>query len=118
MGPNQTVTVGPKQVDTATLPAVVQNVLDWVHAGYPQGVPQQDYFPLVALLARHLTDAQAAEVVEILRAGHDRSATTSQDDIRAAIEAVTNEPTGEADVHRVEARLRGAGWDLAPTEDR
>ena len=100
------------------LPTVVLKVLDWVHAGYPQGVPQQDYFPLLALLARHLTDAQATEVVETLRTGHDPGATTSQDDIRAAIEGVTNAPSGDADVHRVEARLREAGWDLAPTTGR
>lgn len=100
------------------LPTVVQKVLDWLHAGYPQGVPPQDYFPLLALLARHLTDAQAAEVVEALQRGRDPNATTSPDDVRAAIEAVTNAPTGDADVQRVEARLREAGWEPAPTIDR
>jgi hypothetical protein len=97
------------------LSTVVQKVLDWVHTGYPQGVPQQDYFPLLALLARHLTDAQVAEVVETLQTGRDRGAATRQDDVRAAIEAVTNAPTGDADVRRVEARLRDAGWELART---
>ncbi len=100
------------------LPAVVQKVLDWVHAGYPQGVPPQDYYPLLALLARRLTDAQAAEVVEALQTERDPSATTSRDDVRAAIEAVTNAPIEDADVRRVEARLRQAGWEPEPTSDR
>ena len=27
------------------LPAVLQKVLDWLHAGYPTGIPQTDYYP-------------------------------------------------------------------------
>ena len=80
-----------------------------------RGLPQQDYFPLLALLARRLTDAQAAEVVETLQKGHDRGS-TSRDDIRAAIEAVTSAPTGEADVHRAEARLRDRVGGLEPPQ--
>ncbi|WP_162562002.1 DUF3349 domain-containing protein, partial [Mycolicibacterium brumae] len=32
------------------------NVLDWLRAGYPNGVPPKDYFPLLALLTRTLTE--------------------------------------------------------------
>ena len=31
----------------------VGKVLDWLRAGYPDGVPPRDYFPLIALLRRH-----------------------------------------------------------------
>jgi len=32
------------------------NVLDWLHRGYPHGVPPKDYFPLLALLMRSLKE--------------------------------------------------------------
>ena len=28
---------------------VLDNVLGWLHEGYPEGIPQKDYFPLLAL---------------------------------------------------------------------
>ena len=30
------------------------SVLNWLHEGYPAGVPPKDYFPLLALLKRSL----------------------------------------------------------------
>ena len=35
---------------------IVENVLNWLQAGYPQGIPRTDYFPLLALLTRTLLD--------------------------------------------------------------
>ena len=35
---------------------VLENVLAWLHEGYPDGVPPKDYFPLLALLKRSLTE--------------------------------------------------------------
>ena len=31
------------------------SVLNWLHEGYPEGVPPTDYFPLLALLKRSLS---------------------------------------------------------------
>ena len=41
-----------------------QSVLNWLHKGYPDGVPPKDYYPLLALLSRSL------EEDEVVRAGH------------------------------------------------
>jgi hypothetical protein len=100
-----------------TLPAVLQKVLDWVHIGYPEGVPQQDYYPLLAFLARSLKAEEVAEVVDALEAESkvDRKATTA--DVRAAIEAVTASPALRNDVERVEKHLREAGWELEPAAE-
>ncbi len=45
----------------------VGKVLDWLRAGYPDGVPPRDYFPLIALLRRQqLTDDEVREVAAAL----------------------------------------------------
>ena len=41
-------------------------VLNWLEAGYPEGVPPQDRFPLIALLQRRLTDDQTRQIVHDL----------------------------------------------------
>ena len=38
--------------ETNTSPGVMDNILGWLHRGYPEGVPQKDYFALLALLKR------------------------------------------------------------------
>ncbi|MBI5735367.1 MAG: DUF3349 domain-containing protein, partial [Mycolicibacterium neoaurum] len=38
--------------------SVLENVLDWLHQGYPEGVPRTDYFALLALLKRSLTEEE------------------------------------------------------------
>ena len=34
----------------------LQLVLNWLHKGYPDGVPATDYYPLLALLSRTLSE--------------------------------------------------------------
>ena len=43
-----------------------ENVLRWLRAGYPDGVPPKDYYPVLALLKRSLTEDEVvdAEVVD------------------------------------------------------
>jgi hypothetical protein len=94
---------------------VLQKVLDWLHASYPNGVPQQDYFPLLAFLARSLKTDEVSEVVNDLESERDPDHETTSDDVRAAIEAVTNSPALENDVRRIERRLRDMGWELEGT---
>lgn len=100
------------------LPSVLQRVLDWLHAGYPQGIPQQDYYPLLAFLARSLKPEDVSEVVNSLEARYDSGHQTTTEDVRAAIEEVTNSPALGLDVHRVEEQLRALGWEPEPVRDR
>ncbi|MFE5283496.1 DUF3349 domain-containing protein [Nocardia sp. NPDC056611] len=102
---------------------VLQKVLDWLKAGYPQGIPQSDYVALLAVLHRRLTDYEVHLVVE--RLVRDRVATPDMDredieraDIEAAIARVAKEQPGEDDIARVASRLAAGGWPLAtPTSD-
>jgi len=94
------------------LPPVLANIVAWLRAGYPEGVPQHDYFPFFALLGSQLTNDEVSAIAEELALeGNPESAAA----IRHAISAVTdnNTPT-DADVARVRSRLAAGGWPLAP----
>ncbi|GAA3037168.1 DUF3349 domain-containing protein [Microbacterium dextranolyticum] len=86
-------------------------ILRWLRAGYPEGVPPTDYYPLLALLRRTLSSAEFEAVVEALETRDDAVVRVS--DIRAAIEHVTSEPPEEADIRLVASRLAAAGWPLS-----
>ena len=96
------------------LPSFLQSIVSFLRAGYPEGVPPQDYIPLLALLSRQLTTTEVAEVADELAAAGDP---TSASAIRAAIEAVTHESPLDADIARVSARLASGGWPLAPAKE-
>ncbi len=102
-------------------PNVAVRVLQWLEAGYPDGIPRQDRFPLVALLRRRLTDEQTREIVRDLTApgaletrGDDPITT---DEIEELIHRQLLESPSTADVSRVSARLAAAGWPLADSLD-
>lgn len=97
-----------------TFPA---SVLEWLRAGYPEGVPPKDRFPLVALLRKaELTDAQVHEVVLSLVSpiggALEDGAITNEEITDYVRELVDHEPTAE-DIARVSARLAAGGWPLA-----
>ncbi len=93
-------------------PALLESVLGWLRAGYPQGVPQQDYIPLLALLRRRLSDEETVSVArEIVSAGHPP---VGDADIGVLITKVTNEMPSENDINRVREQLEAAGWPVVP----
>jgi hypothetical protein len=98
-------------------PNVAQRVLHWLEAGYPDGIPPQDRFPLIALLQRRLTDEQTRRIVHDLTApgalesrGDDP---ISSAEIEELIARHLRESPSAEDVSRVSARLAAAGWPLA-----
>jgi hypothetical protein len=46
--------------------SIVAKALAWLRAGYPTGVPRQDYQPILALLRRRLTAEEVQEVANAL----------------------------------------------------
>jgi hypothetical protein len=87
--------------------------VDWLRAGYPTGVPRQDYVALLGILRRKMTEE---EVKKIATALADQSM-GSDDPISAA--DIENMISGEMlqnatpeDVVRVSARLAAGGWPL------
>jgi Protein of unknown function (DUF3349) len=92
---------------------VVTRVVDWLRAGYPTGLPAQDFIPLVALLRRRLSDDEVREVGRLLSA--QGGITDDRIDIGSAIAEVTSELPSDDDIERVRAHLALHGWpsDLA-----
>jgi hypothetical protein len=93
-----------------TLPRMVNSIVGFLRAGYPNGVPAQDYIPLLALLARRLSSEEVAEIADALAAEGDP---VSGEALHRAIRDVTHEPPRPADIARVSAHLAAGGWPLA-----
>jgi hypothetical protein len=87
---------------------LVTRVVRWLRAGYPAGLPEQDFVPLIALLRRRLTDAEVTEVGSRLVA--DGQLPASQVDVGTAILRVTSELPSDDDIARVRRYLVEHGW--------
>lgn len=88
----------------------LSSIIGWLRAGYPEGVPQQDYVPLFALLASQLTQDELNAIAEELA---DQADPPTAQAIRDAIEMVTHAQPSDADVANVRAHLAAGGWPLA-----
>ncbi|MBV8347597.1 MAG: DUF3349 domain-containing protein [Mycolicibacterium sp.] len=104
------------------LPHVLARVVNFLRAGYPEGVPQTDYIPLLALLRRRLSDEEVVAVASELAA--QGLMPIEAVDIGVAITKITHEMPSQPDIDRVKARLEASGWqisdpfDLPPHDDR
>ena len=89
-----------------------ENVVGWLNAGYPEGVPPEDYFPLLALLKRSLTDDEVIKAAQFVLKSADSDAVT-EDEIRAAVQNVIDKEPNPEEIHQVASRLASVGWPLA-----
>ena len=93
------------------LPGFLGSIVSWLRAGYPEGVPESDYIPLLAVLTRRLSNDEVRAVAqELIDAGE---LPVDNIDIGTMITRVTDELPRDADVHRVRERLSAHGWPLA-----
>lgn len=79
----------------------LRTIVDWLHEGYPTGIPARDYVPLIALLRRRLTEEEVQEVAAEVARREDPTRT----DIGVGITRITDELPSEDDIHRVERHL-------------
>ena len=88
--------------------------VDWLRAGYPAGVPRQDYVALLGLLRRKLTDAEVRQIAADLASQAQSSPDAiSTGDIEQMIAGSVLQDASAEDVARVSARLAAGGWPLA-----
>ena len=93
--------------------------VEWLRAGYPTGVPRQDYIALLGVLRRKLSEE---EIRQIAKALAEQSLLSddpiSSDDIEKMISDSMLQEATPADVARVSAHLAAGGWPLVdpPTE--
>ncbi len=105
-----------------TATSLVHSILDWLRAGYPDGVPGPDRVPLLALLrATPLTEDQIKEVVRNITADGSEALADGEigeDEIAAFIKDVSHHDAGPENVQRIAAKLAAAGWPLARRQRR
>ncbi|WP_040870563.1 DUF3349 domain-containing protein [Nocardia exalbida] len=90
------------------MPPFLHAIIGWLRVGYPDGVPESDYIPLLALLRRRLSDEEVARIAaELTGFG---GADIDQADIQVMITKITNDMPSEADVARVRARVEANAW--------
>ena len=91
----------------------LNSVVAWLRAGYPDGIPPTDYFPVLALLSRRLSNDEVKLVARdlIQRGDFDHV------DIGVLITQLTDELPTPPDVERVRERLAAKGWPLDDARD-
>jgi hypothetical protein len=114
LGPDQTglqVSGVGDEVGVMALSDVLTRLLGFLRAGYPEGVPTNDYIPLMALLRRRLSDDEVVALAsELMSTGH---APVEGTDARVAITKITDEMPSQQDTERVRQRLVAAGWPVS-----
>lgn len=93
------------------VPSFLNSILDWLRVGYPEGVPDADFVPLLALLNRRLSEDEVQSVMEALIA--DGQLPADKAGIAVTITKITNEMPREEDISRVRSKLASGGWPLA-----
>jgi len=92
---------------------ILSNIIGWLRAGYPEGVPDVDYIPLFALLGSQISNDEVNAIADELVSSSDPDSAGA---IREAIEAVTHTTPKDSDIARVRSRLAAGGWPLAKPE--
>jgi hypothetical protein len=89
------------------------SVVAWLRAGYPEGIPPTDYFPVLALLSRRLGNDDVKVVAhELMQRGDFDDV-----DIAVLITQLTDDLPSPDDVERVRERLAATGWPLDDARD-
>jgi hypothetical protein len=91
----------------------LNSIVSWIRAGYPEGIPPTDTFPVLALLTRRLSNDEAKAVAhELMQRGDFDNV-----DIGVLITQVTDELPSEEDIERVRERLAAKGWPFDEPHD-
>ena len=89
------------------------SIVNWIRAGYPEGIPPTDSFPVLALLTRRLSNDEVKIVAKELMTRGD----FDNVDIGVLITQLTDQLPSEEDVERVRERLAAKGWPFDEPRD-
>jgi hypothetical protein len=91
----------------------LSSIVSWIRAGYPEGIPPTDTFPVLAFLTRRLGNDEVKAVAhELMQRGDFDNV-----DIGVLITQITDELPSTEDVERVRARLAANGWPFDEARD-
>lgn len=93
----------------------LNSVLGWLHRGYPEGVPPTDYFPLLALLKRSLSEEEVIKAAQTVLRSNDGDTPVTDAEISDAVHKVIEKEPNPEEIQQVAARLASVGWPLAIT---
>ncbi|GLY30019.1 DUF3349 domain-containing protein [Kineosporia sp. NBRC 101731] len=96
--------------------SIVNRVVSWLRAGYPSGVPQQDYVALLGLLRRKLTETEVHQIAADLSMQAELGVEITSGDVERMIGDATLDTASAQDIARVSGRLAAGGWPLADFE--
>ena len=91
----------------------LNGIVSWLRTGYPNGVPENDYLPILALLARRLSGEEVIQVARQLKHLPEPGFL----DIGSEIVRITDQLPAPSDVERVRAKLAAHGWPLDNPRD-
>lgn len=102
---------GPGADEPLREPGYVSRVIDWLRAGYPQGVPPQDYIPVLAVLRPQLDDEELEIIAnQLVATAREDNSPVSDQDVHAAILEATDEEATPDELMRVRELLEKQGW--------
>lgn len=96
---------------TMATTGLVSSIIRWLRAGYPDGVPPKDFYPLLALLRNTLNREEFEEVISFLEEQDTDKVRVR--DIWFAIEHVTSDVPTDENMRAVAAQLAAGGWPLS-----
>jgi uncharacterized protein (DUF2267 family) len=93
----------------------IGKILEWLKAGYPQGIPPNDYPPVLGVLRRNMSEEEIVSISDELAmqsvSGGDVPVTAEQ--IRDMVRSMAFQKATPEDIQRVSANLAKGGWPLA-----
>jgi hypothetical protein len=97
----------------------LRSVLDWLRAGYPEGIPPKDHFALLSVLRRRLTDEDISQILELsVATAHEHPQRhVDYDTLRKIITGVLQEQPTDEDIERVTEQLVAGGWPVVAPDD-
>ena len=90
-----------------------ENVIAWLNAGFPEGVPPKDHFALLALLKRTLSEDEVVAAAKSILKSVDADTPVTDQQIRDSIHSLIDKDPNPEEMHQVSARLASVGWPLA-----
>ena len=97
-------------------PTRIERMLGWLRAGYPHGIPEADFVPLLGLLQRRLSSEEMQALGERLRAAGLVPA--NRVDVGVEYLRITRELPDEAELRRIVDHLRETGVELVDDPER
>jgi hypothetical protein len=94
-------------------------ILDWLKAGYPEGIAPNDYPPVLGVLHRVLTDRDIEAIADdlALQSVSNGVEPITADDVRAMVREHAFQRCSPEELRRVSAQLAAGGWPLDDSLD-